>query len=100
MYSKCQCNPTSYFPPFLEEKYAHKKTKRQVLEDVDFIGLVLLVGELLIFLMGISWGGFHLPVEACTRNYHNRHRILRSHCLCALRGVGTAQGTTGPDALV
>jgi len=28
-----------------------------VLEDFDLIGLVLLVGGLLIFLMGISWGG-------------------------------------------
>lgn len=51
----------SYFPPTFDEKYAHKKTKRQVLEDFDFIGLILLVGGLLIFLMGISWGGSYYP---------------------------------------
>jgi ATP/ADP translocase len=49
--------PNSYFPPSFDEKYAHKKTKRQVFADFDFIGLILLVGGLLIFLMGISWGG-------------------------------------------
>ncbi|KAE9371756.1 fungal trichothecene efflux pump [Stipitochalara longipes BDJ] len=46
-----------YFPPTFNDKYKHKKTKRQVLIDFDFVGLVLLVGGLLIFLMGISWGG-------------------------------------------
>lgn len=51
----------SYFPPTFDQKYAHRKTKRQVLQDFDFIGLVLLVGGLLIFLMGISWGGSLYP---------------------------------------
>lgn len=50
-----------YFPPSFDEKYAHKKTKRQVIEDFDFIGLILFVGGLLIFLMGISWGGSYYP---------------------------------------
>jgi len=47
----------SYFPPTFDDKYKHKKTKRQVLIDFDFVGLILLVGGMLIFLMGISWGG-------------------------------------------
>lgn len=29
--------------------------------DFDFVGLILLVGGLLIFLMGISWGGSYYP---------------------------------------
>lgn len=51
----------SYYPPTFDEKYKHKKTKRQVIQDFDFIGLILLVGGLLIFLMGISWGGQLYP---------------------------------------
>ncbi len=50
-------NKNSYFPPTFDEKYAHKKTKLRVIQDFDFVGFVLLVGGLLIFLMGISWGG-------------------------------------------
>jgi hypothetical protein len=51
----------SYFPPTFDDKYKHKKTKRQALIDFDFIGLILLVGGLLIFLTGISWGGSLYP---------------------------------------
>jgi len=50
-----------YFPPTFDEKYAHRKTKRQVIRDFDFVGLILLVGGLLIFLMGVSWGGQLYP---------------------------------------
>jgi MFS family permease len=50
-----------YFPPTFDDKYKHKKTKRQVLIDFDFVGLILLVGGMLIFLMGISWGGSLYP---------------------------------------
>jgi Fungal trichothecene efflux pump (TRI12) len=32
-----------------------------VIQNFDFIGLILLVGGLLIFLMGISWGGSYYP---------------------------------------
>jgi len=52
---------TSYFPPSFDEKYAHKKTKRQVLDDFDFIGLILRVGGRLVFLMSISWDGSYYP---------------------------------------
>ena len=31
------------------------------MKDFDFVGLILLVGGLLIFLMGISWGGSYYP---------------------------------------
>jgi hypothetical protein len=52
---------TSYYPPTFDEKYKHKRTKRQVIQDFDFVGLILLVGGLLIFLMGVSWGGQLYP---------------------------------------
>jgi Fungal trichothecene efflux pump (TRI12) len=51
----------SYFPPTFDDKYKHKKTKRQVVLDFDYIGLILLVGGMIIFLMGISWGGSYYP---------------------------------------
>jgi hypothetical protein len=51
----------SYHPPTFEDKYAKRKTKMQVIKDFDFIGLILFVGGLLIFLMGISWGGSLYP---------------------------------------
>ena len=51
----------SYYPPTFDEKYKHKKTKRELVVNFDFIGLILLVGGLLIFLIGISWGGSYYP---------------------------------------
>ncbi|KAE9365499.1 MFS general substrate transporter [Stipitochalara longipes BDJ] len=46
-----------YFPPTFDEKWAHKKSKYEVIKNIDYIGLVLFSGGLLVFLMGISWGG-------------------------------------------
>jgi hypothetical protein len=57
--SKAHCS--SYHPPTFNEKWAHKKTRRQVFEEFDFIGLVLFSGGLLVFLMGLSWGGSYYP---------------------------------------
>ena len=51
----------SYHPPTFDDKYRHRKTKMQVIKDFDFIGFVLFVGGLLIFLIGISWGGSLYP---------------------------------------
>jgi magnesium-transporting ATPase (P-type) len=69
--SSCEFNPYYFliqwlnrkqlFPPIFDEKCAQKNTKRQVIQDFDFIRFVLLVGGLLIFLMGISWGGSYYP---------------------------------------
>lgn len=52
---------SSYYPPSFDEKWTHKKTKRQVIRDFDFIGLILFSGGLLIFLMGVSWSGSYYP---------------------------------------
>jgi hypothetical protein len=37
--------------------YEGRKTKTQVLKEFDYIGLVLFIGGLLVFLIGLSWGG-------------------------------------------
>ena len=41
-------NP-SYCPPSFNAKWAHKKTKRQVIQDFDFIGLILFSSSLRTF---------------------------------------------------
>ncbi|KAF2814751.1 MFS general substrate transporter [Mytilinidion resinicola] len=46
-----------YHPPTFHMKYADRKSRLQVVKDLDFIGLILFIGGLLIFLMGRSWGG-------------------------------------------
>jgi ATP/ADP translocase len=51
----------SYHPPTFGEKYGNQKTKWQMIRDFDFIGLILFTGGLLIFLMGLSWGGSLYP---------------------------------------
>jgi hypothetical protein len=51
----------SYYPPTFTEKWANKKSRRQVILDFDYIGLILFSGGLLIFLMGVSWGGSYYP---------------------------------------
>jgi hypothetical protein len=49
-----------YFPPTFEMKN-HGKTKMQMLKHFDFVGLFLFTGSILIFLMGLSWGGGLFP---------------------------------------
>lgn len=45
-----------YHPPTFE--HLHKnRSKWQELKDLDVIGIVLFTGGLLLFLMGLSWGG-------------------------------------------
>lgn len=61
MLRSSEADDPSYYPPSFNEKWAHKKTRRQVIEDFDFIGLILFSSGLLIFLMGISWGGSYYP---------------------------------------
>ncbi|KAN0099069.1 MFS general substrate transporter [Hyaloscypha variabilis] len=57
-----------YHPPTFDEKWAHKKTRSQAFKDFDFVGLVLFTGGLLVFLMGLSWGGSYYP-------WHSAHVI-------------------------
>lgn len=49
-----------YYPPTFEMKNG-SKSRVQMLKDFDFVGLFLFIGGLLIFLMGLSWGGGLYP---------------------------------------
>lgn len=47
-----------YYPPNFDIKHSRDKlTKMQIIKDFDYVGLVLFSGGLLIFLLGLQWGG-------------------------------------------
>ncbi|OAL39423.1 hypothetical protein AYO20_01293 [Fonsecaea nubica] len=47
---------TCYFPPRFETLHRNRSRWQQLLK-VDFIGMLLFSGGMLLFLLGISWGG-------------------------------------------
>ncbi|CAM1505005.1 Fc.00g106420.m01.CDS01 [Cosmosporella sp. VM-42] len=49
-----------YHPPTFELLH-ERKTKRQMLRDLDYVGIFLWTAGLTVFLMGISWGGNMYP---------------------------------------
>ena len=47
-----------YYPPNFDIKHsADKLTKMQIIKDFDYVGLILFSGGLLVFLLGVQWGG-------------------------------------------
>lgn len=79
-----------YFPPTFHMKFSHRD-KFQQLKDLDYVGAFLFTAGLLLFLMGLSWGGSvsykgpdishsilinsGLRMEICAYHFHNRHWI-------------------------
>jgi hypothetical protein len=49
-----------YFPPTFHMKFSNR-TKMQQLKDLDYFGVFLFAAGLLLFLMGLSWGGSVYP---------------------------------------
>ncbi|KAH7162102.1 fungal trichothecene efflux pump [Dactylonectria estremocensis] len=49
-----------YHPPTFELLH-ERKTKRQMLKDLDYVGIFLWTAGLTLFLMGVSWGGKMYP---------------------------------------
>ncbi|KAE9382147.1 MFS general substrate transporter [Stipitochalara longipes BDJ] len=49
-----------YYPPTFGEKWVNK-SKTQAIKDFDYVGLILFTGGLIVFLLGISWGGSYYP---------------------------------------
>lgn len=49
-----------YHPPTFELLH-ERKTKRQMLKELDYLGIFLWTAGLTIFLMGVSWGGTMYP---------------------------------------
>lgn len=51
-----------YFPPAFKTKHRNDgKTKRELLKELDFIGLFLFTAGCCLFLVGLSWGGTSFP---------------------------------------
>lgn len=51
---------TFYHPPIFEQLHT-RASKRKVLRDLDYIGILLFVAGLVLFLIGLSWGGQIYP---------------------------------------
>lgn len=49
-----------YHPPTFDLLH-ERKTKRQLLKELDYLGIFLWTAGLTIFLMGVSWGGKQYP---------------------------------------
>ena len=46
-----------YHPPDFYELHNRRRTKWQEIQELDYVGIFLYTAGLLIFLMGLSWGG-------------------------------------------
>lgn len=49
-----------YHPPIFEQLHT-RASKRKVLKDLDYVGILLFVAGLVLFLIGLSWGGQLYP---------------------------------------
>lgn len=49
-----------YFPPTFHEKFSDRKPIEQ-LKQLDYVGILLFVAGLFVFLLGLSWGGQQYP---------------------------------------
>jgi hypothetical protein len=45
-----------YFPPEFKQLHKHR-SKKEILKNLDYGGLVIFVGSFTSLLLGISWGG-------------------------------------------
>ncbi|KAK5705984.1 hypothetical protein LTR17_021195 [Elasticomyces elasticus] len=52
-----------YHPPIFEQLHT-RTSKRKVLRELDYLGMLLFVAGLVLFLIGLSWGGVIYPWES------------------------------------
>jgi len=45
-----------YRPPSFRQLHGSERTRMQELKRVDWIGMLLIVAGLVLFLLGVSWG--------------------------------------------
>ena len=50
-----------YHPPTYDQLHVHGKTKVQMFKEFDFVGIFLYVTGVVLFLIGLSWGGTTYP---------------------------------------
>ncbi|CAN9381956.1 unnamed protein product [Alternaria alternata] len=56
-----------YFPPTYEMLHVGGKSKLKQLKTLDWMGIVLFSTGLVVFLIGMNWGGVSIPMEERTR---------------------------------
>jgi hypothetical protein len=102
-----------YHPPTFEIKFT-SRTKMQQFKNFDYFGTFLYTAGLLLFMMGISWGGsvspsttnrdsisntmLGIPMGFRRNNFYNCDRLCLS---CRFRFMGnlrTSEGTTNSNA--
>lgn len=57
-----------YYPPTFQQLHGGKRTVKQELKRVDFLGIFLIVAGLILFLLGVSWGrypGAEMSINQC-----------------------------------
>jgi hypothetical protein len=50
-----------YFPPTYDQLHVSGKTKLQQFKELDFVGIFLFIAGVVLFLIGLSWGGTTYP---------------------------------------
>lgn len=53
-----------YHPPTYDMLHVHGKSKRQMLREIDWFGIVLFAAGLALFLIGLNWGGTSYPWDS------------------------------------
>jgi MFS family permease len=61
-----------YHPPHYNQLHVHGKTKWQQFKELDFIGIVLYIAGITVFLIGLSWGGGAYPVSGLSSQSSRR----------------------------
>lgn len=52
-----------YHPPSFRQLHGHERTRMQEVKRVDWVGMLLLVAGLVLFLLGVSWGECYLTLH-------------------------------------
>jgi len=50
-----------YHPPTYDQLHVGGKTRWQQFKELDFVGIVLFITGVIVFLIGLSWGGTTYP---------------------------------------
>ncbi|KAH0829694.1 hypothetical protein AYO21_10601 [Fonsecaea monophora] len=50
----------AYFPPSVEQLHS-EKSRRQLISEIDYLGIFLYTAGTVLFLLGVSWGGSTYP---------------------------------------
>lgn len=50
-----------YHPPTYDQLHVQGKTKWQQFKELDFVGIFLFIAGIIVFLIGLSWGGTTYP---------------------------------------